>query len=76
LKIEELALPISVKQVLANLGIIDLYPPQQEAVLAGALEGKNLVLASPTASGKTMVAELCALKHILERDGKVLLCGL
>ena len=40
--------------------------------MAGALEGKNLVLASPTASGKTLVAELCALKHVLERDGKVL----
>lgn len=39
---------------------------------AGVLEGKNLVLAVPTASGKTMVAELCALKHIMERGGKVL----
>lgn len=37
---------------------------------AGALEGKNLVLASPTASGKTLVAEFCALKHILEKNGK------
>jgi len=41
-------------------------------VKAGVLEGKNLVLAVPTASGKTMVAELCALKHIMERGGKVL----
>jgi len=72
LKIEELPLHDSAKQVLADLGITELYPPQQEAVLAGALEGKNLVLASPTASGKTLVAELCALKHVLERDGKVL----
>ncbi len=52
--------------------MVDLYPPQEEAIHAGALEGKNLVLASPTASGKTLVAELCALKHVLERDGKVL----
>jgi len=36
------------------------------------LNGKNLVLASPTASGKTLIAELCALKHVLERRGKVL----
>jgi len=72
LKIEELPLHDSAKQVLADLGITELFPPQQEAVLAGALEGKNLVLASPTASGKTLVAELCALKHVLERDGKVL----
>jgi len=72
LRIEELPLHDSAKQVLADLGITELFPPQQEAVLAGALEGKNLVLASPTASGKTLVAELCALKHVLERDGKVL----
>ena len=72
MKIEELPLHDSAKQVLADLGITELFPPQQEAVLAGALEGKNLVLASPTASGKTLVAELCALKHVLERDGKVL----
>ncbi|MEM2935721.1 MAG: DEAD/DEAH box helicase, partial [Candidatus Bathyarchaeia archaeon] len=53
-------------------GIRELYPPQVDAVNAGALDGKNLVLASPTASGKTLIAELCALKHVLERDGKVL----
>jgi helicase len=72
LKIEELPIPDSAKQVLLTSGLTELYPPQQEAVLAGALDGKNLVLASPTASGKTLVAELCALKHVLEGDGKVL----
>jgi helicase len=72
LKIEKLPMQDSVKQVLADMGMVDLYPPQEEAIHAGALEGKNLVLASPTASGKTLVAELCALKHVLERDGKVL----
>ncbi len=72
MKIKELPIPEPVKQVLLNSGISELYPPQQEAVLAGALDGKNLVLASPTASGKTLIAELCALKHVLERDGKVL----
>jgi len=72
LRIEELPIPESVKQVLLSSGISELYPPQQEAILAGALDGKNLVLASPTASGKTLIAELCALKHVLERDGKVL----
>ncbi|MEM3726304.1 MAG: DEAD/DEAH box helicase [Candidatus Bathyarchaeia archaeon] len=72
MKITELPIPESVKEVLIKSGIVELYPPQEEAVKAGALEGRNLVLASPTASGKTLVAELCALKHILERDGKVL----
>jgi len=72
LRIEELPISESVKQVLLSSGMAELYPPQQEAVSAGALDGKNLVLASPTASGKTLIAELCALKHVLEGDGKVL----
>jgi len=61
-----------VKEVIIKSGISKLYPPQEEAVRAGALEGKDLVLASPTASGKTLTAELCALKHVVEHGGKVL----
>ena len=71
MKITELSLPEAVKELIIKSGIVELYPPQEEAVIAGALEGKNLILASPTASGKTLVAEFCALKHILERNGKV-----
>lgn len=70
--IEELNIHPDVKRVLIEEGIRELFPPQVEAIRAGALEGKNLLLASPTASGKTLVAELCALKHILENGGKVL----
>lgn len=72
MRIEELPIPESVKEVIIKSGITELYPPQEEAVKAGALEGKNLILASPTASGKTLIAELCALKHVLEEDEKVL----
>ncbi|MEM2093112.1 MAG: DEAD/DEAH box helicase [Candidatus Bathyarchaeia archaeon] len=72
MKILELPVPESVKQVLIKLGVSELYPPQEEAVKAGVLDGRNLVLASPTASGKTLIAELCAMKHILEKNGKVL----
>ena len=69
-KITELAVPESVKEIILRSGIVELYPTQEEAIKAGALEGRNLVLASPTASGKTLVAEFCALKHVLERNGK------
>jgi len=69
---EELRIPEQAKEVLINAGVKELFPPQEEAIRAGALEGRNLLLASPTASGKTLVAELCALKHVLEEDGKVL----
>ncbi|MEM2711324.1 MAG: DEAD/DEAH box helicase [Candidatus Bathyarchaeia archaeon] len=72
MKIAELSIPESVKEILIQGGIIELNPPQVEAIRAGVLEGRNLVLASPTASGKTLIAELCAMKHVLERDGKVL----
>jgi helicase len=70
-KITELPVPEPVKEVTLRSGIAELYPPQEEAVQAGVLEGKNLVLASPTASGKTLIAELCSLKHVLEKSGKV-----
>jgi helicase len=69
-KVVDLPIPEAVKELTIKSGIVELYPPQEEAVKAGALEGKNLVLASPTASGKTLVAEFCALKHILEKNGK------
>jgi len=72
LKIEELPLMEQAKRIIIESGANELYPPQEDAVKAGALDGRNLVLASPTASGKTLVAELCAMKHILERGGKVL----
>jgi helicase len=70
-KITELPVPEPVKEVTLHSGIAELYPPQEEAVQAGVLKGKNLVLASPTASGKTLIAELCSLKHVLEKQGKV-----
>jgi len=72
LRVSDLPIPDAAKEAVIASGITELYPPQEEAVKAGALEGKNLVLASPTASGKTLVAELCALKHIVEKNGKVL----
>jgi len=71
LKIAELPVPEPVKDILLNSGITELFPPQEETIQAGVLDDKNIVLASPTASGKTLIAELCALKHVLEKHGKV-----
>jgi len=72
LRVDELAIPDSVKAVLAKAGYDILYPPQEDAIKAGALKGKNIVLASPTASGKTLVAEMVVLKSIVEKGGKAL----
>lgn len=72
MRIRELPLDPQVVTLLEGEGLDQLYPPQEDAIKAGVLEGKNLVLASPTASGKTLVAEICILKHVLERNGKAI----
>lgn len=53
-------------------GITELEPLQEQAVKAGLFDGKNLVVAAPTSSGKTLVAELAALFHITNRSGAVI----
>lgn len=74
IKIKGLSLPLSVIDFYINSGITDLYPPQASAIEAGLLEGKNLVAAIPTASGKTLLAEFAMLKSILDENkrGKAL----
>jgi len=47
-------------------GYKELYPPQAEAVERGLLDGKNMLLAMPTASGKTLLAELAMLGAALK----------
>ncbi len=72
LKVAELPIHDSVKEILQGHGILELFPPQEDCLKAGVLDGNNIVLASPTASGKTLIAELCALKHVLDNNGKVI----
>jgi helicase len=52
-------------------GIEELYPPQANAVEAGVMDGESLVASVPTASGKTLVAEL-AMSASVARGGKAL----
>jgi len=72
MKIKNLDLPEEAKQLIIDRGIPSLYPPQTKAIKSGLLDGEHLVLAIPTASGKTLVAELAMLKAILSRGGKAL----
>jgi helicase len=51
--------------------IESLYPPQAEAVEAGVTEGDSLVASIPTASGKTLIAQLAMLSAV-QRGGKAL----
>ena len=72
MKVEDLSgLPDGVAEHFADEGIEELYPPQEAAVNEGVLDGENLVASVPTASGKTLVAELAMLSAI-ERGGMAL----
>ena len=60
-------------ELISSIGDIELYPPQEDAINAGLLEREqNFVIATPTASGKTLLAELVMLKSILTASGKCL----
>ncbi|SDY29358.1 DEAD/DEAH box helicase [Halobellus clavatus] len=63
-------LPVSapVREHYRASGIDELYPPQAAAVEAGVTAGENVVAAIPTASGKTLIAELA----MLTADGPAL----
>jgi helicase len=64
MKIESLNLPDEVIRFYLDSGIEELYPPQAEAIEKGLLDGNNILAAIPTASGKTLLAELAMLKAI------------
>jgi len=71
MKLNDLPLGEEFTEILRGGGIEELYPPQIDAVESGVLDGKNLVLATPTASGKTLVAEL-AISKVLEKGKKAI----
>ncbi len=72
MNIADLPIPQIVIDKLAEEGIKSLYPPQVEAIKKKLLEGNNLVVAIPTASGKTLLAILASLKIIADTGLKTL----
>jgi len=68
-KIEELPVP---REFVTACGVKSLMPVQQLAVEAGLLYGKDLLVVSATASGKTFIGEMAGLKNFLEKRGRVL----
>ena len=56
-------LPLATPHIahLQRHGIEELYPPQAETIAAGICEGENVMAAIPTASGKTLIAQLAML---------------
>jgi helicase len=64
-------IPENLKLYYLARGIVELYPPQADCVQRGILEGKNLLISIPTASGKTLIAEMAMHTHIAKK-GKCL----
>lgn len=63
------SIPQELYEILEN-EITKLRPAQEKSIKKGLLEGKSLLVCTPTASGKTLIAELAMLKSIIEVKGK------
>lgn len=50
----------------------ELRPAQKKAIEAGLFNKENLLICTPTGSGKTMVAEFAFLDYFFEKKGKCL----
>lgn len=71
MRVDELDVPDNVAEALMSAGFRELHPPQAQAIPV-ALEGRNLVAAMPTASGKSLIGYTAALKTVAEGMGRVL----
>lgn len=69
MKLEQFMVDPKILAIVKNQGILELYPPQAEA-LPHALKGEHLVLSIPTAAGKSLVAYLAIVQRLLTEGGK------
>ena len=72
MRIDELQLDPNTINFLKSEGYAELYPPQKDAVKAGVLDGKSILVSVPTASGKTLIAMLATLSHLSKNKSKVI----
>ena len=63
-------LPEKLYEALHAEGIDKLRPSQSKSLKAGLLENTSLLVCTPTAPGKTLVAELAMLNSIIRNRGK------
>ncbi|MDR0791377.1 MAG: DEAD/DEAH box helicase [Methanomassiliicoccaceae archaeon] len=71
MRTSELTLPDGIVNALEEQGYVTLYPPQADAV-PKVIEGRNVVVAVPTATGKSLVGYVAALRAVLIDRKKVL----
>jgi len=72
MRINELQLDPNTINFLKSEGYTELYPPQKDAIKAGVLDGKSVLVSVPTASGKTLIAMLAAISHLAKNKSKVI----
>ena len=72
MKIDKLKLADCAIEFLKSQGFTKLYPPQADSVNSGLLDGKSILVSSPTASGKTLIAMLAILGYLSSNKGKVI----
>lgn len=66
LRLDENKVPEKIREILKLQGISHLRTIQTMAIQEGLFEGADLLVCSPSASGKTLVGELAILKWVLE----------
>jgi helicase len=66
----------SIRTLLSILGYSSLYPPQEMALKHGILEGKSVLMTTPTASGKTLIAMMAIYKALKKNRKAVYLTPL
>ena len=62
-------LPPFIQRNLTKANITELRPSQTKAIDAGLLENQNLLVCTPTASGKTLVGEIGLVKAVTQTPG-------
>ncbi|EZQ11109.1 DEAD/DEAH box helicase [Candidatus Acidianus copahuensis] len=70
--VSEVNLDSRILEILIKRGIKEFNPVQTEAINKGLLNGSRLLVTSPTGSGKTLIAELGMLTHLLSEGGKAI----
>ncbi len=70
MEVKNLDIPDRIKKDYIESGITELNPPQKKAVDAGLMEGEDMIVAAPTASGKTFIAELAMVNQAVKQGKK------
>lgn len=68
----KLVIPENIFSLLEEKGFEELRPSQIKAINQGLFDNKNFLICTPTASGKTLVAEMSFLNTIFNKNKKAI----